>query len=733
MLRSAIGLLAGTSLILFLPAVPDRDFLVILVPCLPLFVHSFRWRWLGAFIVGVLIVTCVAEQRLQDRWPLARNNAVMTFAGCVEGLVERQSRVQRFQVDTGDNPELPQRLQLSLYAAEPQLAAGQCWTMTAKLRSPRGFVNPGGFDYERWLFREGIGATGYVRELGDQQASQTAIIDRLRQQLSSRLAALDPPAGELLAALAIGDRNAIEASQWNLLRDTGTAHLVAISGLHIGLVAGLGWWLAGAFRRPDAWRLLPGMMLATGYALLAGMSLPVQRALIMLSVIVFYRLLRRRLHWSQGIGLALWLVLLRDPLASLDTGFWLSFGAIAAILVLIANRRDQSRLWSSWRVQVGLSILLAPLLLGTFGLLPLASIPANLLAIPLFTFVIVPAVLLGLPLLVLPAGSAWASAWFTVLGNGLDAFLRALQLLADTLPPLDPYVETLPLLLAVPGLVILFLPLQPVFRLFGVAAILPLLLVRPDPPGLRVVVLDVGQGQAVVIETRRHTVIYDTGPVFGDADAAQWVILPYLRHAGRRPDLMIASHGDQDHAGGLATLQAAYPGVPVLGRTVLHEGQSRCSEGMAWNMDGWHFEFLYPAAGEMADDNNSSCVLRIHNDETAVLLTGDIEAPAERALLQGPHSLAATLVTMPHHGSMTSSTSEFVAAVRPAHVAASAGFGNRWHFPRDTVTQRWQDTGARVAVTGKEGALRYTFRDGEWMLQRERVAREAIWRSSPVR
>lgn len=734
MLRMAIGLLAGTSLVLFLPSLPDRDFLAIVFPCLPLFLHSSRWRFLAAFIVAALLATCVAEQRLQQRWPLAKNNSVVSFIGCIDGLVDRQSRVQRFRVttdgaDLAGNTKLPSTLRLSLYAWEPQLAPGQCWKMTAKLRSPRGFLNPGGFDYERWLFREGIGATGYVRELGEQQVSRSAMLDRFRQQLSVRLAALDAPAGELLAALAIGERSNIAPAQWNLLRDTGTAHLVAISGLHIGLVAGLGWWLAGAFRRPNPWRLLPGMMLATGYAVLAGFSLPVQRALIMLGVIVLYRLFRRRLHWSQGVGLAMLLVLLHDPLAPLDTGFWLSFGAIAAILLLMANRRERSRLWATSRVQVGLSILLAPLLLGTFGILPLVSIPANLLAVPVFTFVVVPAVLVGLPLLATP----WAPGWFDRLGHGLDGFLVVLRWLVDMLPPLNPYVETLPLLLAVPGLVILGLPLPPVLRLTGLAAVLPVLLVRPVPPELRVVILDVGQGQAVVVETRQHTVIYDTGPTFGDADAAQWVIEPYLHYVGRRPDMIIASHGDKDHAGGLASLIDAYPEAIVHGRLAGDGKHLRCSDGESWTMDGWRFEYLHPAAAETSDNNNASCVLRIGNDETSVLLTGDIEADAERALLQGRHSLAAALVTMPHHGSLTSSTRQFVKAVQAHHVVASAGFGNRWGFPREAVVQRWRDAGASVSSTGEEGALQFIFRNGEWTLRRERFERKAIWRSPPPR
>ncbi|MDX1443841.1 MAG: DNA internalization-related competence protein ComEC/Rec2, partial [Gammaproteobacteria bacterium] len=551
MLRTALALIAGSLSILRLPELPDPDMFALAIPFTPLLFLSSRYRWLAAFVIGGLLAFLVADARLADRWPLARDGDVVSFSGCIDGFVERDGKFQRFEFRP-DDPLLPSLMRLAYYAADPPLQPGECRAVTAKLRSPRGFMNPFGFDYEAWLFRHGIGATGYLRDVGDVVRHQASPIDRLRQVIAERLQVIvDRPVAGLLVALAVGERFAIAPDHWNTLRDTGTAHLLAISGLHVGLVAGLAWWLCGVSRRPQVWRWLPGLALATAYAFLAGFSLSVQRALLMLAVVVAYRLLQRRLHWGQALGVALCLVLLRDPLAVLDAGFWLSFGAVGAILLLVANRRDAGRWLAALRLQAGLSILLAPLVLSQFGLLPLASIPANLVMIPLFAVAIVPAVLLGLVLL--PSG--FAVTWFNSLAWLLELLVATLDSLLAWLPSLAPHADAALLALAVPGLVLLALPVPLRFRFLGLLPLLPSLLLVPQRPLLGVAMLDVGQGQAVVVHSATAALVYDTGPRIGKADAASWVVLPYLRGKGLVPDMIIASHGDSDHAGGIETLE----------------------------------------------------------------------------------------------------------------------------------------------------------------------------------
>lgn len=749
MLRWGLAQLFGACCLLFADELPDRDLFTAVIPFLPLLLFVPRWRMLAAFLLGALFAMLLAEERLEERWPVSRNGEVVEFAACVTGIVERDERRQRFEAaPTAQYSGLPSRLQLSLYSHEPRLSPGQCWQWHAKLRTPRGMLNPGGFDIERWWFQRGVGATGYVRdrEPMTQLPSQPQRLASWRQSVIESIArrSNDAATAGLITALGVGERGGMSTTQWNLLRDTGTAHLLAISGLHIGLVAGLLWWIFGVFRRPDRWRWLPGVVAAIVYAALAGFSLPVQRALLMMLVVVAHHLSRRHLHWSQGFGLALTGVLLLDPLAPLDSGFWLSFLAIAAILRLAVGRRDadgrkdgrkdgrdgsrEHRWRRGARIQVGLSLLLSPVLAWQFGLVPLASIAANLVAIPLFGLIVVPAVLIGLLLLPLPM----SATWFALLGELLRGLLLLLDVLQHGLPPWTPYIEPLPLLLLASGLVFIVQPLPPSLRAWLAGFCIPALLLLPARPELRVAVLDVGQGQAIVVETARHTLIYDTGPAYGSSDAASWAIIPYLRSRGRSPDRIIASHGDQDHAGGVTSLRNAWPEAAFSGRVRKGAGSEFCTSKQQWQWDGWQFSILHPPVTDRGTGNSSSCVLRISQGEHAVLLTGDIDAAAERQLLRDGANLKADIVTVPHHGSRTSSTEAFVQAVSPRHAVVSAGFDNQWRFPREDVVARWHAAGAEIVVTGEQGALIHELHDGEWQQVEYRTAAPAIWRV-PVR
>lgn len=745
MLAWGIAQLAGSVALLWQPELPNPGLFCLTLPVALAAFAQPRWRWLAGLWFGAALAAYSADSVLVQRLPAALDGEVFEIAGRVVGLVERDGRRQRFlfQVESGTHGgrevALPRRIRLSLYD-NLEVAPGERWRWQVKLRRPRGFANPGTFDYERWLFVNRIGATGYVRDAQSAERLEPAA-GQWRTAIAARVAALvEGPAAGLLRGLATGDRRGISDAQWELLRVTGTAHLMAISGLHIGLVAGLGLFATGFLRRrlaphaPLAWPPLAGLALATAYGALAGFTLPVQRALAGAAVLLCALACRRAVASGHAFGLALTLVLLLDPLAPLGAGFWLSFGAVAAILYLLAGRRPQrSTLHRAVRVQLGLFVLLAPLTAVVFGQVPVVSPLANAVAIPLFGFAVVPLVLAGVVLLAWPAASA---KLFAAAGWLLERLLACLEWLAGLDPGVTPALPGAgAVALALVGLLAVAAPravpgcaLAPWLLL---PAAWPMIAGPSGPPPLAVHFLDVGQGSAIVVETASHTLVYDAGPRFGSSDAAAMVVVPFLETRGRRPGEIMISHGDSDHAGGLATLHGRYPDARVSGRTRRYDA-SDCA-GRRWQWDGVHFAVLHPPVTDPHTNNNASCVLSITHGKHSVLLTGDIEAEGEARLLRDKsRQLKADVVLIPHHGSLTSSTPRFVAATGARLAIAAAGHGNQWDFPRDVVVERWRDAGAEVLSTGESGAITLVF-DGDGMHVARFREQRRLWRDPPGR
>ncbi|HFC54351.1 MAG TPA: DNA internalization-related competence protein ComEC/Rec2, partial [Gammaproteobacteria bacterium] len=575
--------------------------------------------------------------------------------------------------------------------------------------------------------------TGYVRANSPWQHLESVWysrpVDRLRTRLRRLIAGQigDHPFSGLVTALAIGERGSIPNRQWDTLAATGTSHLMAISGLHIGLIAGLAfflgrylWTLCGRAAlivpAPQAAAAL-ALLLAAAYAALAGFSIPTRRALIMVAAVMVALLLRRQVTPARALLLALGGVLLMDPVAVVTAGFWLSFAAVAVILYGLGGRLRGTGGWRQWgRVQWVVALGLLPLLALFFQQVPLLSPLANLLAVPWVSMAVVPLTLLGAACVLLyPPLGGW------LLGLAAD-LLGWLWPILEWLAGLDfsrwqPGGEPSSWALAAAAIGILWMlaPRGVPARWVGGVWLLPLVVAapqRPAPGEAWFTLLDVGQGLAAVVQTRNHTLVYDTGPKFSDRfDTGAAVVVPFLRNAGvQTVDVLMVGHGDNDHIGGAASLLRSYDVRRILSTVPerLSEGAEPCRRGESWRWDGVRFTILHPEADGTMAGNDASCVLRVESGGGALLLTGDIERRAERELLaEYPRQLAAAILVAPHHGSKSSSQRRFVAAVDPKYVLFPVGYRNRFHHPHPQVARRYREEGALLLDSASLGAIRF--------------------------
>jgi competence protein ComEC len=645
------------------------------------------------------------------------------------------------------------RLKLSWYNPVALPEPGARWQLEVRLREPRGLANPGGFDYRRAMYLQGVPAVGYVRSSSFNGALPAVrsgkpwaiVLLECRAVVAAAIEHALPADAHslpLLLALAVGARHLLTDSDWRVMRQTGTSHLLAISGLHITLAAGFGFLLgrlallaAAAVWVPWASALLLGGI----YAALSGFGLPATRALLMLLLYTLLLLGRRHYSGFELLGIAAIGALLLVPFAAWQAGFWLSFSAVAVLIhasrLLAGEQQAAPPIRLGWRnflalghsaLRLQFTLVAALALPGAFffGELSLLAPFVNLLAIPLFSFVVVPLLLLALLLLpVAPVIAGWLLSLLNVcLHTGFVWLTELAELRFATVPLFDAGVPVFLcgglavfLLLAptgIPGRGCAVFLLVPVF--FGLRS--------PLSDELFIDVLDVGHGLAVVIRAGPHTLLFDTGPAWRGGDAGASVLLPALRSFGvATADRLIISHSDSDHAGGLSSLQSEWP---ELSPYTCEVGNS-----WAWSWPGSSgaavFSVLHPEPANRWSDNNGSCVLQIDYAGSRILLPGDIEAPAEAALISANRLGKADLVLLPHHGSLTSSTPDFVAAVAPRFAVASVAWRNRWGFPKSRVVARWRDAGACVLSTGDTGALRFIA--GSAGLRLVRVWRERHW------
>lgn len=718
-----------------------------------------------------------ASHYVQSALNPALEGRTLQVVGIVANLPQRMEDSARFRFEVesahdsgGARVQLPPQLLLGWYghrfhegddkwqSPPADFRPGDRWQLAVRLKAPHGHINPHGFDYELWLWEQGLQATGYVRH-GAKDAPPQWLggtwahpVERLRQRVRSAIDAQvsDRAAAGIVAALLVGDQAAIERTDWDVFRATGVAHLMAISGLHI---TGLAWlaalcvgWL---WRRSDAWSAhtpwslwLPApiaasacaAMVALAYAVFTGWGVPAQRTVWMLGVVTLLRVYGLRWPWVQVWLSVCAVVLALDPWALMQAGFWLSFVAVG-VLFASGSPRPVTTLWGSFqrmgREQWLMSVCLAPLTLLLFHQVSVVGLFANLLAVPWVTLVVTPLCWLGL---VLPPFWGVAAEALQVLIWVLNACAGVswAQWSAPSAPLWAGAVALVGL-----GLWAMRVPMW--LRCFGVALVLPVLswhTPRPAHGTFELVAADMGQGHAVLLRTATHSLLYDTGPRYSaETDAGQRVLVPLLRAWGERLDRIVISHQDSDHSGGASAVMAMQPQAEVL--TSMPTGHplqqlavmQRCERGQAWVWDGVQFEVLHPTADDYTrklKPNALSCVLRVSERSTSALLAGDIEAAQERHLLQSGQALQADWLLVPHHGSATSSTQAFLDAVQPSVAIVQAGYRNRFGHPTPQVLQRYSDSGVLVVQTPRCGASIW-LSDQPNLVQCERNQRQRYW------
>jgi competence protein ComEC len=757
----------GVLAVSYFPYLPPLRCLLVL----PVLFCCIRWRIGRSFFVlslglawGIYAGHRMLALQLDD--DLAGKDLVVM--GQIQGVPEQNNhrlgfnlRITSATTSTGQAIALehfPARIKLSWYQYQrnkakvhlPQLNIGDLWQLRVRLKRPRGFVNPAGFDYQAWLLRKGIGATGYVIEHPTNQRQELAQenfhwddwIDKQRYDLQRWVVSHnDSSERGILVALLIGDSALVNKDQWLRMQQTGTSHLIAISGMHVGFLALFGFYVGLWFGKciQLVWHRCPALILAwisailcaSFYSALAGFNIPTVRTFIMLSLFYAACLWGRSVRVSDIYCVALALVVVIDPLAVLDMGFWLSFGAVALLLICFSGRltiKTQLEPWSGfqaihllqgfiqsqWVMFVGLLLPLG-LLVNTISL---AAPVANFIAIPLITFFVVPLLLIGAATRnlfenlsnLLLAGAGWAM-------EILKSFLVSLLNIGGAFS--SPVIAFHSWLLLLIGLscCVLLLPKGLFPRVLGwggllLSAALQWLVTPPNLTVLKLTVLDVGQGTAVVVQVGDKTLVYDAGPKYTDSfNAGSGIVAPYLFSQGiTRVDRLVVSHADMDHAGGVPGLLERLSVNQILAgepeRSSNQFTSRNCHEIPNWQWQSVNFQFLDFAQSSNASANNHSCVLLISYGDEHILLPGDIESTVESQLLRaGALPEKISLLLAAHHGSRTSSSPAFVQYTKPSIVIYSAGFRNHHGHPHKNIRQRFETIGSREINTAEAGAV----------------------------
>jgi competence protein ComEC len=723
-----------------------------------------RLRLIACVLIGFAWCAFRADIALDNRLPRTLEGRDFDVVGVIDELPIRRAdatrvslRIEHIQLDGAEVP-LHGRARLSWYNEVPDgFDACARWQLHVRLKRPRGLINRGGFDSERQALERNIVAVGYVRDADSNRhiGEQPFCVDRLRERISRSIAerVADPHDAGLLQAFAVGDTRGLDQNDWEVARANGIPHLIAISGFHVGVAAGVGalliyvvWWLWPGLGLRIAFPVAQApaaLVTAVLYGILAGGSLPTVRTVAMIAVVTLTRFGRRASSGPHALALALLAILVFDPLATLAPGFWLSFIGVAFLMLCLTRGHGVLGFLRELSIgQLVMTISLLPLSVWFFGEASLVGALSNLIAVPLISFVIVPLCLLGIlglltapplatPVLICAGWLAHAQWWLLermATWPGAHWYL--------------PEVAPLALLLAMLGAFWIFLPRGTPARALGTLLFLPLLLPDRPPPAMgafEAVVVDVGQGLSVFVRTHDHALVFDAGARYpSDFDLGEAAVLPTLRALGiKRLDVLMVSHGDNDHAGGAPAVANAYPdAIRFAGepnRTPVSALQ--CRAGQAWVWDEVRLSVLNPGpaalgAAAKGSDNDRSCVLLVEGRAGRLLLTGDISSRVEPEVAAKIGPGTPLVLVAPHHGSKTSSSATFLAAVHPVFALVSAGWRNRFGHPNPLTVKRYEDAGVVLLNTADSGALTIAFsRDAPpKLMSRERERARRYWR-----
>lgn len=758
-----IAILFFAMAILLVTHLPELPVIPPLMSTLPLAFYGLRSRLSlppSAFCLGLLYALCQAESSLDQRLPVSLQGRELRVTGQVVSLPARKDGIERFRFQVEEIIDCPSCwtgiAALSWYRSPVKVAPGDRYQFTVKLSRPSASLNPGLFDYEGWLFAQGIHATGYVRQRDGFSKIESrplsvphhAMRYRIRERMAEQLG--ESPMAGLLIALTIGETGQISRDNWSRLSKTGTNHLLIISGLHVGLVAAMIYRILRYLPLSIRWVSLVSIVLTFGYALIAGFGLPVQRAFIMTTVVLLAICINRQVTTLTMFTSSLLGVMLLQPFALMSTGFWLSFGAVFALVYAFSGRKEFGGgnavvkfLLAAIKTQWVVFMAMLPLLLHLVFQVSLVAFLVNLIAIPFIGFVVIPWLLAYV--VMLPVSSELAGISLTAAEFFLNFFWQGILWVSD----LDWVfygiaLGSVPVMISVAGILIFFAPKGLLPRWLGLCCLLPLTssVSSPEEKDLQITFIDVGQGLSVLLRTENSAVLYDAGPRFGDRfDTGEQVVTPLLRQMGvRRLDAFVVSHGDNDHAGGMQAINRnfeidrkissrdvePFAGDPAGGKV------EDCSSPRSWSSDGINFEvFSLVGVEERSDvagkENDRSCLLLAYTAEFAVMITGDIEEFAE-SRLQNRVIPNLDVISIPHHGSRTSSSPGLINHLQPDLAVVSAGFNNRFHHPDPAVLRRYLQRHIRVLNTAEQGAITISLgRGGVNKIELTRTSRRRFW------
>lgn len=742
-MRSCIlAFLCGVLLLQQFSFLPSSHWIVILILII-MFIERclikkyYFMRYISIFISGFTWVLFYISVFNSWNLPLDLEGKAISVTGYISSIPNTaDNRISfLFSLEKLQTKKTHATIKLFLQNSNLNLRAGDKWKFTVKLKRIHGMMNPGGFDYESWAFQEGIKATGYVVDTTENQLLEShwyhGFLNRLRQTLKDKMQAELPESNTSpwIIALALGEKQNISSENWEVLRNTGTNHLMAIAGLHIGLMSSFIFFIVSAcWRRITYLMFLAPAQVAGGfaalimgilYSALAGFSIPAERTCSMLSIVLITLMLKRIIASWYAWSIALLIVLLLNPLCVLTESFWLSFCSVGLIIYGMSARLNSNNLW--WklgRIQWVIAIGLIPLSIWLFQQFSLISFVANSIAIPCVGFIIVPLTLSGCLVLIF---SAKCGGFILLLADKLLVVLWNILTYLSHLKWADYYLmipNTWILLAACAGMIMLLLPAGFKGKWFGIFWFLPLIFYQHPAPksgDIWFSLLDVGQGLSAVIQTHSHVLVFDAGPKLGaNYDMGESVVAPFLQSIGTKNiDMLVISHPDNDHIGGAKSLFHYFKILKTKTSTpdrLLPFTSEYCLRGQSWQWDEVTFKFLYPTIDNLDSDNESSCVLLITNkNQKSILLTGDIEKNAEKFLIANEgKNLTANILVAPHHGSKTSAVDEFVEDIHPQYVLFPVGYRNRYHFPHASVIEKYQHINATCFRSDVSGALRFS-------------------------